>query len=106
MLSRSRHRPSGVAMAALHQTSPGPMPLPADSYLLKLAKAHVQLSKTYHLRFLQNFPGGIESYLSTSRRHSMNIPYTQCICSHLYLRSEEHTSELQSQSNLVCRLLL
>src|SRR5256886_15729658 len=26
--------------------------------------------------------------------------------SHLYGRSEEHTSELQSQSNLVCRLLL
>src|SRR5688572_32394574 len=25
---------------------------------------------------------------------------------HLYRRSEEHTSELQSQSNLVCRLLL
>src|SRR2546430_12683658 len=25
---------------------------------------------------------------------------------HLRLRSEEHTSELQSQSNLVCRLLL
>src|SRR5688572_32768424 len=25
---------------------------------------------------------------------------------HLSLRSEEHTSELQSQSNLVCRLLL
>src|SRR5688572_31818532 len=25
---------------------------------------------------------------------------------HLLLRSEEHTSELQSQSNLVCRLLL
>src|SRR5688572_31119884 len=25
---------------------------------------------------------------------------------HLELRSEEHTSELQSQSNLVCRLLL
>src|SRR5688572_31694792 len=24
----------------------------------------------------------------------------------LFLRSEEHTSELQSQSNLVCRLLL
>src|SRR2546427_2047405 len=26
--------------------------------------------------------------------------------SHAWLRSEEHTSELQSQSNLVCRLLL
>src|SRR5205085_11157966 len=25
---------------------------------------------------------------------------------HLFSRSEEHTSELQSQSNLVCRLLL
>src|SRR2546430_12643035 len=25
---------------------------------------------------------------------------------HYFLRSEEHTSELQSQSNLVCRLLL
>src|SRR2546427_1888738 len=25
---------------------------------------------------------------------------------HLFRRSEEHTSELQSQSNLVCRLLL
>src|SRR2546430_8884462 len=25
---------------------------------------------------------------------------------YLFLRSEEHTSELQSQSNLVCRLLL
>src|SRR5688572_11961730 len=27
-------------------------------------------------------------------------------CAHTRLRSEEHTSELQSQSNLVCRLLL
>src|SRR2546430_11301211 len=27
-------------------------------------------------------------------------------CSHHLQRSEEHTSELQSQSNLVCRLLL
>src|SRR5256886_5025542 len=26
--------------------------------------------------------------------------------SHMIVRSEEHTSELQSQSNLVCRLLL
>src|SRR5206468_5516374 len=27
-------------------------------------------------------------------------------CAFLYLRSEEHTSELQSRSDLVCRLLL
>src|SRR2546427_2622667 len=30
----------------------------------------------------------------------------QLICAPPALRSEEHTSELQSQSNLVCRLLL
>src|SRR2546430_12415464 len=28
------------------------------------------------------------------------------VCAHGSVRSEEHTSELQSQSNLVCRLLL
>src|SRR2546430_13233613 len=28
------------------------------------------------------------------------------VADHLFDRSEEHTSELQSQSNLVCRLLL
>src|SRR5438477_7169135 len=28
------------------------------------------------------------------------------VCGHVYPRSEEHTSELQSHVNLVCRLLL
>src|SRR2546430_13715630 len=32
-------------------------------------------------------------------------PFARNLCDHLH-RSEEHTSELQSQSNLVCRLLL
>src|SRR5688572_31167907 len=32
--------------------------------------------------------------------------YSQISVMHAYYRSEEHTSELQSQSNLVCRLLL
>src|SRR2546430_13620504 len=34
---------------------------------------------------------------------SLAVKGTDCL---LNLRSEEHTSELQSQSNLVCRLLL
>src|SRR5205085_11487637 len=38
------------------------------------------------------------------------LPISLSNCAHLvqgrYSRSEEHTSELQSQSNLVCRLLL
>src|SRR2546430_12282953 len=36
---------------------------------------------------------------SHDRRHPSHLPDGDC-------RSEEHTSELQSQSNLVCRLLL
>src|SRR2546430_13538885 len=44
-------------------------------------------------------------------RHGvMRVPHTVILVSYAvllaYLRSEEHTSELQSQSNLVCRLLL
>src|SRR2546430_13244217 len=35
------------------------------------------------------------------RRHHCHLQCRQC-----GIRSEEHTSELQSQSNLVCRLLL
>src|SRR5260221_7432926 len=36
--------------------------------------------------------------------HGTNIPAQNCVNS--YHRSEEHTSELQSHSDLVCRLLL
>src|SRR2546427_6601909 len=36
----------------------------------------------------------------------LNCCFLQCRKSDHFLRSEEHTSELQSQSNLVCRLLL
>src|SRR2546430_6478318 len=35
-----------------------------------------------------------------------NVRFTEQILSNAGCRSEEHTSELQSQSNLVCRLLL
>src|SRR2546430_10756938 len=34
------------------------------------------------------------------------LPVTNSVAEFLGRRSEEHTSELQSQSNLVCRLLL
>src|SRR2546427_4993430 len=43
-------------------------------------------------------------------RHSTGVKtadaQSQCAAGRARLRSEEHTSELQSQSNLVCRLLL
>src|SRR5256886_4444353 len=54
--------------------------------------------------------------LQPRRRRFRHIPYTDtdsppsargcCACRAARDRSEEHTSELQSQSNLVCRLLL
>src|SRR6266478_4053444 len=58
------------------------------------------------------YPGG--GGLVIPIRHTpplvLNIPYLttsfSSFRSPLSLRSEEHTSELQSQSNLVCRLLL
>src|SRR5688572_31831477 len=37
--------------------------------------------------------------------HAATLPQTTLYCK-VCVRSEEHTSELQSQSNLVCRLLL
>src|SRR2546430_16204606 len=37
---------------------------------------------------------------------TISLAITAAETGHLVLRSEEHTSELQSQSNLVCRLLL
>src|SRR2546427_6030068 len=37
---------------------------------------------------------------------TFRIPPTSCSGASFSRRSEEHTSELQSQSNLVCRLLL
>src|SRR2546430_13712258 len=38
--------------------------------------------------------------------YSINAPDLSSLVTKLRARSEEHTSELQSQSNLVCRLLL
>src|SRR2546430_3284859 len=52
-------------------------------------RAHAVLPAHYHPRAL--FPAA-------------GLP--SCHCAHKATRSEEHTSELQSQSNLVCRLLL
>src|SRR2546430_8294173 len=40
------------------------------------------------------------------RNHKVASSSTTASASRKYWRSEEHTSELQSQSNLVCRLLL
>src|SRR2546430_4490313 len=63
-----------------------------------------------------NTPNSLSAYFMSnpaplSRTMNARVPFTWmdansmrgCAC---FARSEEHTSELQSQSNLVCRLLL
>src|SRR5690554_7322484 len=45
--------------------------------------------------YLQSYANGVNAYIET---HKKRLP--------LELRSEEHTSELQSRPHLVCRLLL
>src|SRR2546430_10322053 len=72
------------------------------------------------------FSGGLESYArgfrfveinvsfyrripeATARRWRSRVPedFVFALKANQAIRSEEHTSELQSQSNLVCRLLL
>src|SRR5688572_31559379 len=44
--------------------------------------------------------GGHEALRQIEKHHGVDLVITDAI-----MRSEEHTSELQSQSNLVCRLL-
>src|SRR5690606_41823215 len=48
----------------------------------------------------QNFANSISNYLKYGRKYNSNWGYLNGE------RSEEHTSELQSRENLVCRLLL
>src|SRR2546430_11450308 len=61
---------------------------------------------------LDNFEGPLDLLLYLIKKNEVevhDIPIaliTQQYLDAIYLRSEEHTSELQSQSNLVCRLLL
>src|SRR2546427_7010923 len=48
-------------------------------------------------------PGPVSSVVVTIRLHVGSLTVMKPV---FVMRSEEHTSELQSQSNLVCRLLL
>src|SRR5205085_9918398 len=72
---------------------------------------------TAHLRYLHSFPTRRSSDLFVltlafraskiwSLMPSLAKPSIRAVVTPRKGRSEEHTSELQSQSNLVCRLLL
>src|SRR2546427_4005206 len=54
---------------------------------------------------ISGFPTGLRYHFISTKYKVLPSSITPSICSTIP-RSEEHTSELQSQSNLVCRLLL
>src|SRR2546430_4995434 len=59
--------------------------------------AHVHIGCTY---------GNVHQQIVPDADGKFDVPGGHNITAHPVDRSEEHTSELQSQSNLVCRLLL
>src|SRR5690606_42149500 len=67
---------------------------------------------SYHLRTRPIWPGHSEASVSmpsspvSAAQSSAALPGIRYSRSTLHERSEEHTSELQSRENLVCRLLL
>src|SRR2546427_7616776 len=58
------------------------------------------------IRVRRESEGSDASGASSAPKAPQSAPWAQRLSWVLSIRSEEHTSELQSQSNLVCRLLL
>src|SRR5688572_32535457 len=86
----------GPALAQAPLASAGPAP----AALLE------DLAVAYRILAME---GVIDAYGHVSARHPGNpnrFLMSRSLGPALVTRSEEHTSELQSQSNLVCRLLL
>src|SRR5688572_32650966 len=69
-------------------------------YRLHVRVRHFSTIDDQSSRELQSSFGSRASRVTSARRQDRVIIQTD------HFRSEEHTSELQSQSNLVCRLLL
>src|SRR5437867_9332678 len=77
---------------------------PTDIYTLSLHDAlpiYVNLGWALHQH--GDIPGAIRAYQDALKIDPPNVPRALV---YLELRSEEHTSELQSPYDLVCRLLL
>src|SRR5688572_32527242 len=76
--------------------------IPQSLEQIQMDEAQMVLKDLYQKYTLQ------DNHRDNLALHRVHIQYQECV--HVnkarQTRSEEHTSELQSQSNLVCRLLL
>src|SRR5256885_7001086 len=106
-------RPSAVSPPAVQNprsTRPSPKPLSTPSSRNKARRIPSRLRfKRSEFRAQQKAPWPGNSWAFASPvRGSLPLPFRNRHAGHdlLLIRSEEHTSELQSPCNLVCRLLL
>src|SRR2546430_3648505 len=90
-------------MSGTSRTSPGPLPWPPGLRIARVLRPSRKMTaRSYSRRIFANEPMKKMTAKTTTRISSESTE----IMGLLPWRSEEHTSELQSQSNLVCRLLL
>src|SRR5688572_32494817 len=68
--------------------------------------ANLQLPKLGLVRFTFGNVSAADHKAGVFAIKPSGVPYEELSPDKMVVRSEEHTSELQSQSNLVCRLLL
>src|SRR5688572_31662831 len=77
---------------------------PTELYTLSLHDA-LPIFRSVDVRG-RHSEGGVKPPIRSARRTARSIVVRSSRWAPTICRSEEHTSELQSQSNLVCRLLL
>src|SRR5690606_40356595 len=62
-------------------------------------------AQQYIDRYFERYPG-VQRYMNETRALAHEQGFVETLFGRRLYRSEEHTSELQSRENLVCRLLL
>src|SRR2546427_8525103 len=85
-------------------------PIDAKAHPIDLRLADLDLARreeiTFEIAERLSDAGLLERVDRFQRDGKPYVRYREPASGETFLRSEEHTSELQSQSNLVCRLLL
>src|SRR5690606_8084398 len=101
-LNELPHQPSAccccAAIAPVKYGSP-------TTVMTIVVNAELAKSKQHHPKISRRATGSTRGVLDSAIRVILNF-YTRRVASGDVCRSEEHTSELQSRENLVCRLLL